>query len=960
MKKCVWLLCLFLTAFSLISCGKLFEPAEDPEKKYLSVTTMTSNDALAYIGDITNSFPSPNDHYVVRNCFGYSELYVKSVVMEYHGLSQAYSTYFANLETNTRMQFDYVNPVYTSSREYVEFIIYFEPEMLTDGYPASAVAYELRYLCGDFTNPPATGNYAKQLILSPDMQIDILAEKLIVTGEKIHYWGSPSAGQLKVQSAPVLTNAIGIPSSNNGNNGNNGGDGYGAVQDYPSFIADFGDLLAVYSYRSDGNTSPVVDADGSKMYSYYAEYSSLKSEVTLYFNSQPGYAYFQRGSGITENAAHSYIEFSVFSDADDSLRYYDIRYLADLNRKISGEACTKTLNVDPDDLNGFNSIFEYLCSILPCTHPIDPSAYPDVWSQMEVLGDIKAIYANFDDDGNIMPTSYYGSNPAESFLVEYTSLDDAVLAYKDKYRPVNTAYTPYEYLFDSDCYYVEYSKLTDFDYLSVYLLDTQKLQSDNYSAVSVGPAGLGLIDKSDSIIDYIRYGGMKQIDSSTAPDVWNRMNEIGSGLTLYAEFDSFGQLMADEGQTTYYGAYSAFNDTASEYCDNTAHYSGFPIAIEATFIQDHSFYLEYNIYDDDSSSPDKWEATLYSADEFLNGNHDCGVGVHGYKSKSIQYTIQSESKGFSERSSYPLMLDNFGCIYSEGGDPQVYTLNSGNTIRDDFGWEGIEGKYYFVEYESLSDDLISFFSTSSLTYDSMYAELDYPVDISHYYVEYLQGNDNAGGLLLFDTQAFKDGNALYAKGIKMTSSDLDDGDWDDLWEYIQNPTSGGGSAGGGGGSGGGSGQLKTRSVWDGDYPNSAPWLFDTDEMATDRADDIWAMFDEFDNQINSYKWPGTTTEGYCWLAEYSSLKTEVINFFAALSIDCSGISISDYDVGDDYDSTKYYIEFWLEKENPKIGMLFYDTTAFLNGEEQYAKKLLIDLTDIEGTDLWNYINSNQP
>lgn len=486
MKKSIWLLCLFLTAFSLISCGKLFEPAEDPEKKYLSVTTMTPNDALAYIGDITDSFPSPNDHYIVRNCFGYSELYAKTVIVEYSGLSQAYSTYFSNLETNTRMQFDYVNPVYNSSREYVEFIIYFEPEKKTDGYPSEAVAYELRYLCGDFTNPPATGNYAKKVILSPDMQVDILTETFITTGEKIHYWGSPSAGPLKIQSAPILTGAMPVSHGNDDNGG------------------------------AFGNTRKLKESD-----------------------------------------------------------------------------------------------------------------YPDVWAQMGALGTISGIYANFDSDGNIVPTSYYGAT-AESFLVEYRSLNDAVLTYKNNHRLVYNTVGSYSYSFDSDCYYAEYNELTGLDILAVYLLDIDELQAGNECGVRVWESDAFTADSS--FIDYIQNGGIKQIEQSyvSSEAWWSQLTDLGTISQLYGKFDASGSMDS----TVYYAVYFTLEDDVVNYYN--AHVSGDPdtVLVELDIpLSDGLYYVIFH--------PVSFQTNIYSASDFLNGA-SCEVIITPSTGEGVLEYIQNQ------------------------------------------------------------------------------------------------------------------------------------------------------------------------------------------------------------------------------------------------------------------------------------------------------------------------------
>lgn len=896
MKKSVWLLCLFLSTFSLISCDKLFEPVKEPEKRYLSVTSMTPEDAMAYIGDVVNVYDSVEPLYIIHDCFGYPELCIASAVVEYSALTPAFNTYF-DIEANARMQFDYQNLVYTSSRDYVEFIAYAEPEMMTDDSPSHVVAYELRYLCGDITNPPATGNYARKIIFSPDMQVDMLTGTILATGEKVNYWGTPSAGQASVQSAPVLAAAVPVF---NGNNGGDDGDGYGAVQDYPSFIADFGDLLAVYSYRSDGNTSPAVLDDGCKMYSYYAEYSSLKSEVTLYFNSQPGYACFQRGSGITENAAHSYIEFSVFSDADDSLRYYDIRYLADLNRKINGEACMKYLNVDPDDLNGFNSIFEYLCSILPLTRPVNSSDYPDVWSQMGALGTISGIYANFDSDGNLQTTLFYDTLPQVSFLVEYSSLNADVQTYKNTHRLSCSREAVYSYSCKGNLAYVEYSIIsdpnTDSTYQNARIFDTQKMiNGEDMCGVSVL-----LENGTDRVIDYIRNGGTREITEGAYPDVWAELSGIGTLQKVYAIFDIQGNQIdsledPDETNCRYLAEYSDLCSRA-EKCLLLGTLGDDPPS-QFDFILNQSrryVMLEWRC----GTGINYKYVTLYDTQALVDNSEHCSCSFDK-NNMSIYDMLGDKLQGVHEvtGTAIPSMLSQMGTI-----EHVYHHFDSEGDSDSTIEWDSDQGKTWFVEYsqiEQIVKEFLQAHGTSRNGISRYYPEYE----AGHQYVEYWQKTDNTSeGLLFVDNDIYDTDNRLEGKAYKVQTSVYSAG-CSNIYEYIQS-------------------YPRIVECSSGNYP--------ADINTLDTPYKVYANY--IGSTQKTVDWDDGTP-GKSWFVIYgaSTLDAGIKGKFQ-VSGGSSGFSACDqYDIDWDlYNSTEYYfMEYYLSDDDEYIGALLFNTADFI-------------------------------
>lgn len=474
MKKSVWLLCLFLSTFSLISCDKLFEPAKEPEKKYLSVTSMTPNDAISYLGDISTSFASSNDYYVVRNCLGYSELYVMSAVVEYNGLNPAYSTYFSNLEKNAQMQFDYTNPAYNASKEYVEFIIYFKPEMKTQGYPSSAVAYELRYLCGDFTNPPATGNYAKKLIISPDMQVDILAETMIVSGEKIHYWGSPAGGQLTVQIAPLLADAVPVPYSNDTYDGSFGNTRKLKVTEYPDVwtqMEALGTLNGIYAaFEEDGNIVETVDPYSTIAGpSFIAEYSNLKTAVEN-FKNRNILAFDKFGEySYNYNQNFKYVEF-VTLPAAPSFTVLVVRLL-DTAKLIAGaDLCAVDVVPTFGLLMNNDSVYDYICN--GGIKKLNPTDKQDVWNALNDLGTDLKLYAVYDIEGRI----YTDTESGTKYYGEYTNLNDAVKNYLSDNLRQDGFPNEMKYIFQSGKYYVEYTVKED----SSWVLDL--FSPDYYSA----------------------------------------------------------------------------------------------------------------------------------------------------------------------------------------------------------------------------------------------------------------------------------------------------------------------------------------------------------------------------------------------------------------------------------------------------------------------------------------------
>lgn len=651
MKKCAFFLFLVLSAFLLLSCEKMFESVGEPEQKYLSVSNLCPDDALTYIGDIANCSESET-YYIVQNCLGYSDLKIAAALVEYNSLYPFFTDYLEDIELNAKQQMEYPDTLtYDPAKQYVEILVYLRTDVSAFD-ESDIVAYELRVFYDDFTNPPED-YYAKKVLLSPDMQIDLLTNRLITTGAVVNYWGAAGTGHVTIQEPNLTGIEVFAFPSNDDNGGGNASYTELSMQDYPGVWTELGQLgtiCNVFAELDDNGDLRVDDSWGYSKTQYYVEYSQLDSNVSAYFDTIPINSMFMYGSFMISDATNYWIEYVIEHDSDDfSILSYDIRLLADFSQFGSGNFYAKNIDIPVEEVvsvgNNLSAVFAARLQggAFGNTRKLLTTEYPEVWSQMQALGNLKGIYTTFDDNDDILMAMYPGTDlSGRSFIAEYSDLNAAVVNYKIRYPYTCGKFIEHSYNYDADCSYVEFIEVPsgELTVLAAQIFDTEELMNGaDLCAVDVIPCFgqvMNTTSETVSIYDYICNGGMKQLDESVYSDVSNQLSSLGSGFKLFALFGAYGERFADN---LYYAKYINLNDNVSDSFEAHMgdHANGFPYEIEHSIFYPDDYYVTYEINEDESN----WTVIIYSAEEYLGGNHDCGWSIHGNIDDDVLDTITS-------------------------------------------------------------------------------------------------------------------------------------------------------------------------------------------------------------------------------------------------------------------------------------------------------------------------------
>lgn len=231
---------------------------------------------------------------IIENFFGNKQVSFQSTVGEFNSIYDAFGNYIAdyveNEEKNAMLHHGYPELTFNPKQKYVEIAHY--RNVATN----EIVAKEIRVFDGNFLEDAQNSSwYAKSVLLSADMTVDLQKGINIYTHEKVNAF---------TQLPPT-------------------------VHEYPEYIKPFGTLENVYAdVDTSGNVKSfefINDEDRMvRNVTYVAEFSALNDNVISYFSKIDDNCG-RQGPNIEKDADKFYLSFTEFTYMETNLTWYSIR-----------------------------------------------------------------------------------------------------------------------------------------------------------------------------------------------------------------------------------------------------------------------------------------------------------------------------------------------------------------------------------------------------------------------------------------------------------------------------------------------------------------------------------------------------------------------------------------------------------------------------------------------------------